>query len=138
MKVRDRSEWQRLVARASKKKYEHAIMNYTERWTSRIVAQLNKGKSFEEAVETTIDEPELRPSNLQLAQAIAILINHWERGEELKDWFNKRWAIVRKEREPDGQDQGILGEGVGDEAGSGRLRCGGTCGVVSCTPGRSR
>ncbi|MFA5413680.1 MAG: hypothetical protein WC348_04040 [Patescibacteria group bacterium] len=99
MKVRDRNEWQKLVAKASKKKYEHAIMNYTERWTSRVVAQLNKGKPLEEAVETTIDEPDLKPSNIQLAQAIAILINHWEHGEALKGWFNKRWAIVRAKRE---------------------------------------
>jgi hypothetical protein len=64
-----------------------------------MLARLDKGERLEDVIEATIDDPILRVSNVQLAQAIVVLVRHWERGEEIERWRKQNWAAVRARRE---------------------------------------
>jgi hypothetical protein len=98
MQVKNRMAWEKFRASYSGQKYERGILDFAERWAKRMETRVAAGGKVEDIAEAAIVDPVLRLTSLQLAEAIIALVAHWERGEELRRWYDEQWPAVKARR----------------------------------------
>lgn len=101
MQVKNMEEWKQFCS-VNAGRYENAIIGFAAHWADRMEAWFDDAGSnvLDQIAEATVDEDErgLRPTNLQLAMAIAVLVKFWEYGGLLELWRKEHWRAVKARR----------------------------------------
>lgn len=104
MKIREgkEKEFNDIKAEIVGKAYAEAIVKFAEEWAFAMERLINKGAQISEIADETSREVDSRPgfgiSGNMYANAVGILADFWEYGDDLRKWHNQKHGVSAEEK----------------------------------------